>query len=146
MGFMHRNIIGDFRTNAASDLLIESAVREWSFLQEEGVQRLSPSEEVNQRAAQKRLQMGAPLVLLLGSREIFYRGIELGLGIKISDFKIRRKFFSYLFSYFRAIQGLKQTCYAILPFVCLCSPKVVPALSAGLLLLWGFYLDGVRSG
>jgi hypothetical protein len=27
MGFMHRNIIGDFRTNAASDLLIESDIR-----------------------------------------------------------------------------------------------------------------------
>lgn len=26
MGFMHRSIIGDFRTNAASDLLIESDI------------------------------------------------------------------------------------------------------------------------
>lgn len=27
MGFMHRNILFDFRTNAASDLLIESDIR-----------------------------------------------------------------------------------------------------------------------
>ena len=27
MGFMHRSIIGDFRTNATSDLIIESDIR-----------------------------------------------------------------------------------------------------------------------